>query len=683
VYRGRDPDLHRTVAIKVVHREGGALDELFREAQALAQLRHPHVVEVYDVFCEPERGRVVIILQWIEGCTAEVWQRDASVDAVLALYRDAGRGLAAAHRAGLVHRDFKPANLLVSDEGHVRVADFGLAHAEGTHAHAIAGTPAYMAPEQWRCDAATARSDQYSFCASMIEALLPHGSCNDLEGALRQRGVHARVRRALARGLRVDPSTRFDTMDALLAELAPRRRKLMLPAALALATSSIAGFLAPQHAATIDACGNEAAGMHDDWVARSSAVHERFDTAAQRVEGAVTRFADRWSTAWAASCELDAGEGDRRRRCLQSQRWHVTALVDLLADSGPDETPRALSAVAGLPSPAICEAPAEAGLAGWMPEDEAAQAAVDGYRRRLATATASFPAGRYREGAAACEALLAELEQTPFDPLALMTRIALGRFRSLDGRPDEGRELFTRAYLDAVEGGHDREAAEAATALVFTVGYLQTDIARGTEWARHADAALTRLGIEGEPRAELLNHRGTMVAAAGDFAAAREFHEQALAIREPLANPTALAHTLNNLGNVELRARDLPRAREHHARALALREEIYGPAHPIVATSLNNLGSVTMLEQTPSAARSTFERALAAWEASLGPDHPDLLSALHNLTVVAVNEDRLDDAQALIDRARRIAEARLPPDHPAALLVEDDEKGLREWERTH
>ena len=684
VYAAQDPELDRTVAIKVLHREGTALHELFGEAQALAQLRHPNVVEVYDVFCEPDRGRVVIILQWVQGRDAEAWQRDEkpSVETVLALYRAAGRGLAAAHRAGLVHRDFKPANLLVTSDGHVRVADFGLAHVEGEPTHAIAGTPAYMAPEQWRRAPATAHGDQYSFCASLVEALLPELQPPDLDDALRRRGVSAHVRRALARGLRDDPKQRFPTMEALLAELSPRRRRLLVPAAAAVAAiGSLAGFLAPERAPAIDACSADAQGMRADWTARGPTLQEHFDAdVTHRVEAAVTGYADRWQTAWKATCAIDRAEADRRQRCLQAQRWHVTALVDLLASARPDETPRVLSAVAALPAPASCEASAEAGLAGWMPEDADARASADAYRQRLAAATASFAAGRYGDGALAGDALLAELEQTPFEPLALLTRIALGRLHSLDGRPDHARELFTRAYFDAIAAGHDREAAEAATALTFTVGYQLAEHERGIAWARHAEAALERLDLEGESRAVLLNHRGTIATAIGDLDAATAFHEQALAIREPLGNPSALAHTLNNLGNVALHARDLPRARDYHARALELRREIYGASHPIVATSLNNLGSVIMLEQDPSAARSTFEQALRTWEAGLGPDHPDLLSALHNLTVVAVNEDRLDDAHAFVARARRIAQAKLPPDHPSMLLVREDEDGLREVE---
>jgi tetratricopeptide (TPR) repeat protein len=691
VYRGRDPDLDRVVAIKVVHREGVALAELFGEAQALARLVHPNVVEVYDVFCEPERARVVMILQWIEGSDAETRLRAETpdVDAVLELYRQAGQGLAAAHRAGLVHRDFKPANLLVTDDGYVRVADFGLAHNEGTREHGVAGTPAYMAPELWARAPATARSDQYAYCASLVEALLPGGLPDDLDAALRRRDVPARIRKALARGLAADPRARFDTMDDLLAELVPRRRRFVLPAALALgAVGSLAGFLAPDPAPVLDACSADAAGVGADWDARQADVRRRLASrdaandadATQRIAVAVTRYADGWADAWSSTCGIATPDTDRRQRCLQGQRWHVAALVDLLATAESDELPRALAAVAALPAPQSCAAPAEAGLSGWMPEGEEARASADAFRRRLAEVTASFAAGRYREGAAEGEALLAEIERMPFEPLALLTRIALARLRALEGRPEVARELFIDAYFDAVRAGRDREAADAATGLVFTVGYQLADAEQGIAWARHADAALRRLQLEGEALAVLLNHRGTIATAQGDLAAARAFHEQALAIREPLANPPALAHTHNNLGNVALHARDLERARDHHARALALRREVYGPSHPIVATSLNNLGSVTMLADGPSAARDTFEQALHAWERGLGPDHPDLLSALHNLTVVAVNEDRLDDAHAFVERARRIAEARLPTDHPSFELVREDEAGLREVE---
>jgi tetratricopeptide (TPR) repeat protein len=394
----------------------------------------------------------------------------------------------------------------------------------------------------------------------------------------------------------------------------------------------------------------------------------------------MSRWVARWEAAYAQTCaaELAPAVVDARRRCLQSQRWHAEALTDLLATADPGDAVGAVTAVAALPSPRSCDADAEAGLAGWTPEDPDARATADTFRQRLAAATATTAAGRYREGAQACEALLADLEPLHFEPLALLARLALGRLRVLEGKVEDGRTLLREAYFAAVEAGHDREAAEAATGLTFVVGYQLADPAGGKAWAQHAEAALTRLGLDGEPRAVLLNHRGAIAGLTGELDASREFHEQALAIREPFAEerPSALAHTLNNLGNAWLRLGDYERARDYHARALELRREVYGPAHPSVAVSMNNLGSVVMLTDGPSAARRTFEEALATWEAAVGPDHPDLLQAIHNLTMVAMQEERYTDAEVWLGRARRLAEKSLPPEHPGHALVRSNQAEL-------
>jgi Tol biopolymer transport system component len=237
VYEAEDPELGRRVAIKVLRddRRDGA--SLLSEAQALAKLVHPHVISIYDV--GRVDGDVFIVMQLVEGVEIDTWLRDAvaTPDAVVAAYRQAGKGLAAAHAAGLVHCDFKPGNVLVDREGTVRVGDFGLARVAGEDG-AIAGTPAYMAPEQFG-GKATAASDQFSFCMALWEALalerpfadptlvssVEQVAARELREMPRLRAVPARVVRALQRGLAANPADRFSSMQALLDALAPPSRR--------------------------------------------------------------------------------------------------------------------------------------------------------------------------------------------------------------------------------------------------------------------------------------------------------------------------------------------------------------------------------------------------------------------------------------------------------------------------
>ncbi|HEY0476067.1 MAG TPA: protein kinase [Kofleriaceae bacterium] len=287
VYRARDPELDRAVAIKVVR--GGSVSSaggvrLLREAQAMARLRHPNVVPIFDV--GPAGDGVFVAMPLIDGGTLRSWLGDhsRSFEAILDRFVAAGRGLAAAHAAGLVHRDFKPDNVLLGSDGGVHVADFGLARLAGddvsaatssgalpagpltsgtlTQTGTVLGTPAYMAPEQLRGQASDARADQFSFCTSLWEAIygkrpFPNprpGTDHPLRARLdaiaagpvapRRRDRPAWIAPLLARGLAGDPDQRWPSLQALLdaiaAQRAPRRWPRWLAAAIAVLGLSVA-----------------------------------------------------------------------------------------------------------------------------------------------------------------------------------------------------------------------------------------------------------------------------------------------------------------------------------------------------------------------------------------------------------------------------------------------------------
>jgi serine/threonine protein kinase len=289
VYAAEDPRLGRRVALKLLHPAlAEAAEEqqrrLLREAQAMARLSHPNVLPVFDL--GTEGGQVFLAMEFIEGPTLAEWlrQRERSWQEILGLFLEAGRGLAAAHQAGLVHRDFKPANVLVGTDGRPRVTDFGLvrvgasseeslaqaaprsAESPLTQTGTVAGTPAYMSPEQLAGRPVDARGDQFSFCVALYEALQgvrPFAADAPAEHRWRlrrpERSPHlpGYVRAALVRGLALEPAERFPSMDALLEALAmrppiPRRRWLALGLAgsLALAGLGVGVFRAVQSAST-------------------------------------------------------------------------------------------------------------------------------------------------------------------------------------------------------------------------------------------------------------------------------------------------------------------------------------------------------------------------------------------------------------------------------------------------
>jgi serine/threonine protein kinase len=283
VYAAHDPDLDRQVALKVMRRRSGGEElraRLLREGQAMARLTHPGVITVYDVGTVGDQ--LFVAMELVTGGTLRHWTARRSRDwrEVLDVFRRAGAGLACAHAAGLVHRDFKPDNVLVGDDGRVRVTDFGLARATRdesgdaappdaaadpleatlTRTGSLVGTPAYMAPEQLRGAAVDARADVFSFCVSLYEALYgdrPFAGTtlvalrDSIErGAVRPAprgsGVPRRLRRALLVGLRADPGDRYASMDTLLRALdeavPARRTRTALVAVAALASVAAAAW---------------------------------------------------------------------------------------------------------------------------------------------------------------------------------------------------------------------------------------------------------------------------------------------------------------------------------------------------------------------------------------------------------------------------------------------------------
>ncbi|MBK9756041.1 MAG: serine/threonine protein kinase [Nannocystis sp.] len=237
VHAARDLALDRTVAVK---RLADAVPwdsaELREEARTLARLSHPNVVQLHEL--REHAGELLLVMEHVQGAPLGAWARQAprSWRTLLGVLLQAGRGLAAAHAIGIVHGDFKPDNILVGDDGRVRVVDFGLARlvagkAEPGERRGFAGTPAFMAPEQFTGQRGDARSDQFSFCVTLYTCLFgqppfPASSIPELADRLTAppeappaNELPPALLAALLRGLARAPANRWPDMDALLAAL--------------------------------------------------------------------------------------------------------------------------------------------------------------------------------------------------------------------------------------------------------------------------------------------------------------------------------------------------------------------------------------------------------------------------------------------------------------------------------
>jgi tetratricopeptide (TPR) repeat protein len=376
VYRARDPDLGRAVAIKQLGRVRSDWQwraRLLREAQAMARLAHPNVVTVYDVGLA-EDG-LFVAMEYVEGVTLRRWLAEPRTrQAIVAAFVAAGRGLHAAHLAGLVHRDFKPDNVLVSNDGRVRVTDFGLArHARPddgpgdgpgepadressaeraagaavglTVDDAVLGTPGYMAPEQYGRGPIDGRTDQFSFACALYEALHGRRAFAGDPDAIRDAVLAGRpldhprdlpvwLRRILDRALQSDPARRYPSMAELVAALeadpaVARRRRIVAIAAAAAVVALVAGYAAfaarradRQLAACRDA-PDELAGAWD--APRKAAIAAAF--------GVVSGVSDRPGRArtWQTLEQLV----DRRARALRSAREH-TCLASARGEQSPE-----------------------------------------------------------------------------------------------------------------------------------------------------------------------------------------------------------------------------------------------------------------------------------------------------------------------------------------------------------
>lgn len=722
-----DPQLDRRVAIKLLHpsrsADPKARQRLLREAQALAKLSHPNVVQIYDAGTHGDR--VYLAMELVDGETLDAWlsrQPRPRWREIVDVFVAAGEGLAAAHAAGLVHRDFKPHNALVGKDGRVRVLDFGLvrverrtdesARTEETPPHEIdasvgahtktgelLGTPAFMAPEQFRGEVGDERTDQYNFCASLFYGLWgvrPHPGDSvpeimqaALAGTLAPRpsgsDVPAKVEQAVLRGLRSDPEARHPSLAALLAELQrrPARNgwKLALLAAIGgVAVGAIAVSRGRQPSA-LDRCraASDAAGR--TWAKRRPRIERAFsatelvyaaDSFARLDEG-VDEWLGRWKVSHASACEAahatateSAAMLDLRVACLQRAHAELEAAAEVLESADAIVVRRSHQLVDGLPRPSHCDDIEALAAAVPPPQDAATRDAVVAVRKRVARATALDRAGRYADAADEARAALADADAVAYPPAVVEATYWLAEAQSGLGEIADADRNMRKAYWGALAGRVDDLAYATARRMVDFAGVRAQKFDEAELWWQTADAIRVRIDAEPDEEGRLTALHALLKQIQGEHEEALGLYEQALPLVE---RPALKLKILNDRGDLYFRMGKLEQAGAAFGEAYEQAVEIYGAKHPDTALPLGNRGMIALQREDFSEAVEQIERAIAVLEPAVAEGNPHLASMFNMLGVAAERQEQYDEARAQFRRALEIREKAFGPEHGDVAMI--------------
>ena len=680
VYVGYDEPLDRKVAIKLLRGRSSEArsHRLIREAQALARLSHPNVVQVHEAGVH--EGALFMAMELVDGKTLGTWSAEPgrSWQARLEALIQAGRGLAAAHAAGLVHRDVKPDNVLVGRDGRVRVLDFGLARdlataridAEGeetlvdepgegagegaadaseddwTLIGAVVGTPRYMAPEQHAGRASTPATDQFGFCVTAFEILFgrapfEHAPLRELELA-KQSGaivavpegspVPSVVRSALLRGLAAEPSERWPSLDALLDALEgqPKRRPRRLLAAAAVgfaglaAAASLAWMAAAPKRPTCSVDEAALAGVWDE--PRRSALRSSYAASsvpdASRLGGRIIAELDAWTEEWLAtqkaSCRATRVAGTQSERVMDRR---AACLEARLGEAG------AVVDVLARAEPGVLAR--AAALLRELPDlDDCTAAAL----------SQSDP----------LPAALSRLEREAV--ARAFTQLTEARVELRVGRPDRAVEL-AKAARTLGEGLEHDALTIAAQGVLARVAIVGGELRRGVDEMRAAGLAAERARLY-DLAASLQVELARL--AAGDLAEPvleRWMIDDAQVALARVARPRDRREVVLEVARARLaeQAGDFPAAIAGYERAYALAEGRMDAAQRAllrmgIGTSLHRLGEH---EAARRELGQTLEEVRGAW----GPGALEVARIEFNLGVIAADLGESEVARAHLETA--------------------------------
>ena len=695
VYSVYDDQLDRRVALKLLKRphEGPARVRALREAQAMARVSHPNVVAVFEV--GEHEDELFVAMEHVHGETLREWQwaESPSWREVVDKYLQAGRGLAAAHAEGLIHRDFKPHNVIVGDDGRVRVLDFGLAARHGepesisgpsgevmspqhsgleaplTETGTVVGTPAYMAPEQFCQTDFDHRADQFSFCVALWEALY---GCRPFEGAdgaalvvavseaeIRE-GEYSEapksIRTALRRGLAFEAAERWPDMPTLLRELerlasarSTRSRWIAAGAGLAVVGAVVAAGPIRRGIAgrAVEQCEAEAQTELDlFWnQQRRDALAEGITSSGlpsgqQTSEHAarwIDDFGQAWRTARAEACVAtrvdeawNRDDAARAAWCFDALRIEASTLVDALTQADRATAERAVTGAAGLSDARDCLNLTTLRRRPAPPAPQQQSRFVAAHET-LSRARTLWVTAQYDESLEEAEAALQLGRALQSPSLVSAAQEVSGRGLEKDGRLRSGCTAARRGVLRRLEGPRPPKRSRSRMGAFPAVRPPTRPAAtKAIRWGKLGELALSELELP--------------------------------------AQHTLWGSHWHTMANAYAIAEDLRGARETYDRALPIQRAALTPNHPVVAYILIGRGNVQEQLAEHEAAITDYQEAAEILENAYGPEHPVVALPLGNLATAHTTMGKLDEAIAEYERALAIFDQAHGPDHPESTI---------------
>ncbi len=707
VYVAYDESLDRRVALKVLKGERSPAGDrqLAAEGRTMARLSHPNVAAIYE-FAEavvPELGETplrFIAIEFVDGENLRRWNEGPrSLREKVDVLTAAGRGLAAAHVHGIVHRDFKPENVMISASGDVKVVDFGVAGwtesiqtpredaAEELESgeqprtrSGIPGTPAYMAPEQRAGVRADAASDQFSFCLTALEIL---GGRHPLQGAsletLREAmerpipvadGVPRRLAKVLQRGLAMNPAERFPDMQALLRAWTHDARGPRMWAGASVALVAGVGGIAYGAAASArpEPCSDSADRVGTLW----SDAHKRALAAgfsdvalphADRAWRHIERELDAWARDWTevrdGACAATRMHGtqsedllDRRMACLQRGWVSFEALLGTLAAPDADVVARGPTAAEHLFPLSTCSDPAALASQSPLPTDPHDLRELTRVEARTARLRTELRIRSTQDMRTNAMVLVERAEATGNPAAAARARLAAALVDDALGNESGSLLHLERALAEAEASGDPTTFAE--------IGILLGDL-RSRASDHHdqaffalalAQGAVRRAHDPVDLRADLETTRGLLLHRVGRDAEAALAFDRALQwlAREPDTHDEARARATTAKALATAGAGETERAVADIERHRAVLEREHGREHPLVCHTLGYLAIVHLRGGRWERAASELEQSIACLESTVGPQHITLDAPLSNLARALMSLGRLSDAERVAQR---------------------------------